>query len=187
MKKYTFWHGYHIYAIDDTTLQIPPSKKNLKVFGYNRNQHGKDEPLPSASLLYDVTQGLVVDSKTSDYGLNERDPVIEYLNTFLDIKPVGLHIVLFVRGYPLYDLFQHLIENYLYFVMRLSFSFNKLIINDSEDTITFYKPKPQKHSQALSCIHFRITDGRMEYLVTNIMEPTFCPNSFKELYFFRWG
>lgn len=27
----------------------------------------------------------------------------------------------------------------------------------------------------------------MEYLVTNIMEPSFCTNTFKELYFLRWG
>ena len=86
-----------------------------------------------------------------------------------------------------YELFEKLISNKLFFVMRLSLSFKKLIDKEDEDTIIVYHPKDKKRAFTLRAVHFSLPDGSTEYLVTNIISPDFKLETFKELYFLRWG
>lgn len=71
--------------------------------------------------------------------------------------------------------------------MRLSSSFNKLINAQKEDVLVQYQQKGRHLPLQLRCIHVHLTDGSMEYLVTNIMDTAFTVDTFKELYFLRWG
>lgn len=186
-NDFELWNGYHIYAIDGSTIQIPVSDENIDFWGSNPNQYGKEEPLASASLMYDVIEGIVIDSHIDKYRLNERTVAEKHIDFFMNLHITGKHLFLFDRGYPSYDLFSKMINNKLFFVMRLSASFKKLIQLDSCDSVVMYTPKGAKVPLKLRCVHFPVSDGSMEYLVTNITDPTFDIAVFKELYFLRWG
>lgn len=186
-KKQSLWHGYHIYAIDGSTIQIPVSDENIGFWGSNPNQYGIEEPLASASMLYDVMDGIIMDSLIGKYRLNERESANKHIDFFITQNICGKHVFLFDRGYPSYELFEKLISNKLFFVMRLSLSFKKLIDKQNEDTIIVYHPKGKKRALTLRTFHFLLPDGSIEYLVTNIISPDFKLETFKELYFLRWG
>lgn len=184
---FSLWNGYHIYAVDGSTIQIPPSEENINFWGSNPNQYGKDEPLASVSLLYDVMNDLVIDSYIGKYRLNERDAAERHLDFFTGLHLPGKHIFLFDRGYPSYDLFSKLMTRQLFFLMRLPSSFKNLINKEKEDILVQYQPKGRKLPLRLRCIHVQLPDGSMEYLVTNITDTAFTVNTFRELYFLRWG
>lgn len=186
-NAFSLWNGYHIYAIDGSTIQIPPSNENIDFWGSNPNQYGKDEPLASASLLYDVMNDIIVDSCIGKYRFNERDAAQKHIDFFMNLHLSGKHIFLFDRGYPSYDLFSKLMTHQLLFVMRLSSSFKKLINEEKEDVLVQYQQKSRHLPLQLRCIHVHLPDGSMEYLVTNIMDTGFTVDTFKELYFLRWG
>lgn len=186
-KTFSLWHGFHIYAVDGSTIQIPISKENIRFWGSNPNQYGIEEPLASTSLLYDVLEGIIVDAYIGEYRLNERTAACKHIDFFTRLNVAGSHIFLFDRGYPSYDLFQKLICCNLFFVMRLSKSFKKLIHTDNSDTSISYWPKGKKTPLSLRIIHLTLPDGTTEYLVTNITDLTFTLDTFKELYFLRWG
>ena len=186
-KKRSLWHGYHIYAIDGSTIQIPLSKENISFWGSNPNQSGIEEPLASASMLYDVMDGIIIDSMIGKYRLNEREYASKHIDYFINQNISGNHLFLFDRGYPSYELFETLISNNLFFVMRLSLSFKKLIDEQKEDTIISYRPKGKKHALSLRVINILLPDNSREYLVTNIISQELQAENFKELYFLRWG
>lgn len=167
-KKRSLWHGYHIYAIDGSTIQIPLSKENVSFWGSNPNQSGIEEPLASASMLYDVMDGIIIDSMIGKYRLNEREYASKHIDFFINQNISGNHLFLFDRGYPSYELFETLISNNLFFVMRLSLSFKKLIDEQKEDTIISYRPKGRKRALSLRVISILLPDNSREYLVTNI-------------------
>lgn len=183
----SLWNGYHVYAIDGSTIQIPPSEENINFWGSNPNQYGKEEPLASASLLYDVMNGIIVDGYIGQYRLNEREAAAKHIDFFINLHLRGKHIFLFDRGYPSYDLFSKLMSHQLLFVMRLSASFKKLIQVENEDAMVLYQQKNKCQPLQLRCVHFSLPDGSIGYLVTNIMNTAFTIDTFKELYFLRWG
>lgn len=78
MKRFYFrpadlrtWNGFHVYAIGGSTIQIPESKENYKVFGSNPNKTEKVSPLTSVSVLYDVMNDILVDVSLHFYRCNE--------------------------------------------------------------------------------------------------------------------
>lgn len=137
--------------------------------------------------MYDILEGIVIDSHIDKYRLNERESAEKHIDFFMNLHLTGKHLFLFDRGYPSYDLFAKMINNDLFFVMRLSTSFKKLIHLDSCDSVVMYKQKGCKVPLKLRCVHFPVADGSMEYLVTNITDTALDIAVFKELYFLRWG
>lgn len=61
------WNGFHIYAVDGSTIQIPESKENYEVFGGNPNKTKIISPLASASVLYDVINDILIDVSLHPY------------------------------------------------------------------------------------------------------------------------
>lgn len=61
------WNGFHIYAVDGSTIQIPESEENYEVFGGNPNKTEKVSPLASTSVLYDVMNDILVDVSFHSY------------------------------------------------------------------------------------------------------------------------
>lgn len=177
-KKRSLWHGYHIYAIDGSTIQIPLSKENISFWGSNPNQSGIEEPLASASMLYDVMDGITIDCIIGKYRLNEREYASKHIDYFINQN---------ISGNPSYELFETLILIIYSFVMRLSLSFKKLIDEQKEDTIISYRPKGKKRALSLRVISILLPDNSREYLVTNIISQELQAENFKELYFLRCG
>ena len=89
------WNGFHIYAVDGSTIQIPESKENYEVFGGNPNKTKIISPLASASVLYDVINDILIDVSLHPYRYNERESAKAHVD-FLPRFPNS--IILFDRA-----------------------------------------------------------------------------------------
>ena len=98
------WNDFHIYAIDGSTIQIPESEENYKIFGGNPNKTQIVSPLASVSVLYDVMNDILVDVSLHSYRYNER----ESAQSHIDFLPGFPNSILLVdRGYPSESMFRY--------------------------------------------------------------------------------
>lgn len=177
------WNGFHIYAVDGSTIQIPESEENYKVFGGNPNKTEKISPLASVSVLYDVMNDIMVDVSLCPYRSNERESAkkhMDYLPKFHD------SIIVFDRGYPSEDMFRFLNSRGVLFLMRVPKTFKKADL-EHEDVLFTYPASHDKESLTLRSINFLLEDGSTEHLVTNLMPEQLESEKFSELYRLRWG
>lgn len=182
-KFFNLWNGYHIYAVDGSTIQIPESKENLEHFGFNPNKNARDTPLASVSVLYDVMNDILVDATINPYRYNERTSAIEHMNHLPNSKNA---IVLFDRGYPSEALFRLLHQQGVFFLMRVPSTFKKAISSET-DTLFSYPAKKSEGVLTLRTITFTLENGTVERLVTNLMSSNLNVTQFGHLYALRWG
>jgi len=82
-------------------------------------------------------------------------------------------------------MFSFLDKKGLFFLMRVSSAFKLTKSTTSNDSVVQYKI--EKNLKELRVIKLELPDGSIEILVTNIFSKTIYLESFKELYFLRWG
>lgn len=182
-KGLRLWNGFHIYAVDGSTIQIPDSQENIESFGGNPNKTGKLSPLASVSVLYDVMNDILVDVTLNAYRYNERTSAkehIPFLPNFFN------SIILFDRGYPSEELFRFLHSQGTLFLMRLPKTFKKAVF-EQDDILFTYPAFESKEELTLRSLHFTLEDGSTEYLVTNLMPNQLEASQFSDLYQMRWG
>ena len=182
-KNTSLWNGFHLFAVDGTTIQIPVSDENLKTFGSNPNKYEKDTPLASVSALYDITNDILVDVNLKPYRFSERESAKLHMEYLPD---KARSIVIFDRGYPSENLFRFLQQRKIFFLMRVPKTFKKIIYDEADTLFTF--PSNKNFDEiTLRSIHFTLKSGKEEYLVTNLMPDQMPQSQFEALYFFRWG
>jgi len=179
------WNGFNVFAVDGTTLQVPDTSENIEYFGTSTNQSTTKTALASASALYDVLNDIVIDATISRYRTSERKMAKQHINSINNIKLLSNSIVIFDRGYPLYDMFNFLEENGLFFLMRVSSSYKIAESINSNDSLLNYKFGI--YSKEVRVIKVELPDGTVEVLLTNIFDKSITTTLFKELYFLRWG
>ena len=97
-------------------------KENVRVFGGNPNQTQKQSPLASVSVLYDVSNDVLVDVSLHSYRYSERESAKKHMKY---LSMVSNPIVLFDRGYPSETFFHFLqIETYRFLCVFLSHTRN---------------------------------------------------------------
>jgi hypothetical protein len=182
LKKFK---GYSVLAIDGSTIQLPTTDENCRVFGFNPNQTNKTESLATSSMIYDVLNDYIVDSKITEYQHPERQLALEHLSRLIELPFNDKTILLFDRGYPSFDMFE-LINNLGYrFIIRTSKSYTQISNINSLDSVMQYKDK-NGGTITLRAIKVLLPTGVYEYLATNIFDESFFVQDFKELYFLRW-
>ncbi len=177
------WNGFHVYAVDGTTIQIPESAENYNEFGGNPNKTGIISPLASASVLYDVLNDILVDVSLNSYRYNERTSAKEHMNF---LPGFSNSIIVFDRGYPSEDMFRFMDSRGVLFLMRIPKTFKKAVFEDNDSLFT-YPASDNKCPLTLRSINFVLDNGNTEYLVTNIMPEQMETERFTELYRLRWG
>lgn len=177
------WNGYHVYAVDGSTIQIPESEENLKFFGSNPNKNKRDTPLASVSVLYDVMNDILVDVMLKPYRYNERSAAQEHVTGSAIPRKT---VVLFDRGYPSESLFRFLNKQGIFFLMRVPKTFKKAI-STCTDTLFTYPAKKQEDTLTLRSIAFPLENGVTEQLVTNLLSSDLNVAQFGHLYSLRWG
>jgi Transposase DDE domain. len=182
-KNLRLWNGFHIYAVDGSTIQIPDSIENVESFGANPNKTGKLSPLASVSVLYDVMNDILVDVSLNAYRYNERRSVKEHI---LFLPKFSNSIILFDRGYPSEELFRFLHSQGILFLMRLPRTFKKAVF-EQDDILFTYPAFKSEEELTLRSLHFTLDDGSTEYLVTNLMPEQLEVSQFSDLYQKRWG
>lgn len=177
------WNGFHIYAVDGSTIQIPESEENYRVFGGNPNKTEKVSPLASVSVLYDVMNDILADVSLHPYRYNEREAAKKHMDFLPDFSK---SIIVFDRGYPSENMFRFLNSRGILFLMRVPKTFKKGI-SEQDDAMFTYPASHDKETLTLRSIHLLLDDGSTEYLVTNLMPEQLEAENFPELYRLRWG
>ena len=184
-KNLNTWNGFNILAIDGTSLQVPDTEECGKYFGLSSNQNKTRTAVATASALYDVLNDIIVDARITKYKTSERYIAKQHIEVLVNIIPSKNSIVIFDRGYPSYDMFDHLNDKGLLFLMRVSTSFKLVQSIDSDDSILEYKLKGE--IKKVRVLRIKLSEDVTEVLVTNIYDEKITTIEFKELYFLRWG
>ena len=184
-KNLNTWNGFNILAIDGTSLQVPDTEECGKYFGLSSNQNKTRTTVATASALYDVLNDIIVDARITKYKTSERYIAKQHIEVLVNRIPSKNSIVIFDRGYPSYDMFDHLNDKGLLFLMRVSTSFKLVQSIDSDDSILEYKLKGE--IKKVRVLRIKLSEDVTEVLVTNIYDEKITTIEFKELYFLRWG
>ena len=184
-KNLTTWNGFNILAVDGTSLQVPDTEECGEYFGLSNNQNNTRTAVATASALYDVLNDIIVDARITKYKTSERYIAKQHIEVLANRIPSKNSIVIFDRGYPSYDMFDHLNDKGLLFLMRVSTSFKLVQSIDSDDSILEYKLKGE--IKKVRVLKIKLSEDVTEVLVTNIYDEKITTIEFKELYFFRWG
>jgi len=184
--EYELWNGYRLSAIDGTSIELPNTELLRKEFGHAKNQHATGAVArASASCIFDVINKIVIKSKIDRYNTSERKMAEEMILEMIKTSSM-MELILFDRGYPGSELISKLIENNVYFLMRLSSkSFKTLIKADKQDQ--FIEIKYNKKLYTARVVRFFLESGVEEILITNLFDESLKIQDFKELYFKRWG
>ena len=185
------WHGYHLFAVDGSKIELPNSESNFDFFGKmftipDSNGHKKYYTQGLASIIYDVLEDYIVHASLHPYLASERAAAKEHLNNLEELNIYDDSVVIFDRGYYSDKLFSHCVAHDHFCVMRLK---EKLNISrkalEKGDLITTIdigdKKAPESIKIRVICV--QLPDGSNEFLATNIFDKSITPEMFRELYF----
>lgn len=181
------WHGFHVLAVDGTTLQMPQTKQNLEVFGASSNQTDVRFAIASASLLYDTLNDILLDAKINSYSYGERLFAKEHLSAFSCLNLPLSPLFVFDRGYPCVELCRNLQKRGYSFVMRIKKNTPAIKkMKEKDGWISYGNPYPKGNQVRVRALRILLSSGEEEYLITNLSDPNITLESFRELYFLRW-
>lgn len=180
------WNGYHLFAIDGSTQELPSSESIFKEFG---KQSDKKNPklfwsMGLASILYDVLDDVIVDAGLERQFFSEREFSFRHMARLIDLDLEKDSIVIFDRGYYSYETFETWVRSGCNVLMRLK-NPNSLCNYDEKDAPVVITC-PDKTEIMCRVIEYPLPTGEVEYLITNVMDPGISSDSFGELYFNRW-
>ena len=105
-------------AIDGSELMLPKNKETVKEYGeYTTNFMNKKIVLARLSKSYDVLNELTLDARLSNKKTGEHD----LANLHLERLAKG-DLLLYDRGYPLYNLFRNALDAGCQFRARVAVS-----------------------------------------------------------------
>jgi hypothetical protein len=178
------YKGYRLLSIDGTILEINNTESLREKFGYIENQSMK-VARARASGLYDVENDMIIASVISHYKTGERVAAQDLINK-LDDLGVSNDLILFDRGYPSRELISFIESKNTKYLMRVSSTFLKEIVN-TKDQDQVIERKYEKKIIKMRVLKFQLDSGITETLITNLFDTSFNISDFKELYFKRWG
>lgn len=183
------WHGYHLFAIDGSKLELPNSKSNFDFFGemFGYPDSSRRFTMGLASIVYDVLDDYIVHASFHRYLASERAAAIEHLK---NLEVLGIYndsIVIFDRGYYSENLFRYCVSHNHLCLIRLKENYT-LSRKTSGDTIMTLPGNPKNNTQDIDIriIEVILDDGTKEYLATNLFDTSINKDMFRELYFCRW-
>lgn len=188
------WHGFRLLAVDGSTLRLPRYPGLEGHFGVQ----ARGPLLARASMLYDLSQELILDFQLGAYCISERELAIAHLHA----AEAG-DLILYDRGYPAFWLMAMHRQQGREFCMRLpgaSFAAAEPFWTReaTSEIITLTATSEQRREcrqQGLSTDPIRLRlvrvplqGGETEVLATTVLEEERLPaRLFKALYHRRWG
>lgn len=109
------WHGFHLVAIDGSTLKVPQNSQCKEYFGTLPIRQAEPRALARVSQCFDVLNNITRDAIIDSLHIGERDLVLRHC---AHLTPKDL--ILLDRGYPAYWLFRFIMEKGIHFCARLS-------------------------------------------------------------------
>lgn len=200
------WHGMSVIAFDGSKYQLPASDEIREYFdptsGLECRKKGRGHyPLCLVSTAFDVFRRIpIARTVVPNTQSNERDQAIKLIEK---IPPNNL--LLFDRGYPSYDLIQHLNSSYHGFFLfrcRTSSTFHAVqdfIQSGKKESILYLTPSKRYQNKVgiavyrnlkplkLRVIRMDSPAGESSVLLTNLMDRRRHSRAeITKLYFRRW-
>lgn len=188
--------GFRVLAVDGTCITLPTTKELEDLYGKSTNQNQAYTVQARASVLYDLSNRLALNSILSHIDIGERELALQQLQ---HCKKGDL--VIYDRGYPSYDLFHEHNEMNVAFVIRAKSNFNSvasvfLKSGKTSQVVEFFpgqrmdltgKTYNKNTPIKVRLIRIELTGGETELLITSLTDSKKYKHSiFKELYFRRW-
>lgn len=211
INNYKRYKGYRLLGVDGSVISLPITEEIKRHFGTidDENKRGK-VPLGQASMLYDIENEMILDSKISEYKSSERTMAEEHIRVLGEEYSGGARdLIIFDRGYPSIYLLC-LLEKYgMKYVMRVNNVFlketNEFInkrekeedvveveltrarLNKKEKLKRVLEVIEEKKTLKIRIVRLELSTGDSEYLITNLTKEEESREELKELYIKRWG
>jgi hypothetical protein len=182
------WRGKErVFAIDGSKIQLPNSSSNYKTFGemFSRLNPAKRWSLALISVIYDVTNDYICHGLIRPYLSSERAAAIDHCKSLEALGFLKGSVLVFDRGYFSETMFRYFANNGYFCVMRLKEDY-RLSKSCNGDTTSFLGKEGEEKIK-IRVLAIDLGNGTTEYLATNLFNPDYTREDFKELYFLRWG
>lgn len=190
-KDLKYWRKkYLLFAVDGSTIILPNHKSLSEEFDRSEKE-SKKYYQGRASIMYDVLNNIIVDSKLVSIKKGERKLLTEHIKEANEIKEVKekRRIIIADRGYNGYDVFKELIELKESFVFRMPIDSNivtDFVESKEEDKVVELKKTDKDDGIKVRMIKIKLKTG-IEVIFTNLFDKSIKISDFKELYKLRWG
>jgi len=139
-----------------------------------------------ASGIYDVENDKMIAATITHSKTGERAIAVELIEK---MKEMGLKndLILFDRGYPSTALISYLENSGVKYLMRVSTSFLKIVVETKEEDQEVEIIGEKGNLIKVRVVRFMLDSDIEEILVTNLSREEFSAEDLKVLYFKRWG
>ena len=179
------WHSYHLFGIDGTRLNLPCTQELKDIYGVQTSQ-GAPQVQALVSCLYDLLNGMIVDTRFNGCKSSERDAAKEMIE-FFDTEKYGNPVFIMDRGYPSAELIDAIVQAGHKFVMRCSTEFLRSMKLPKQDNVFEHKFAKLKEKVKIRVVKVALSSGDTEYLATNLFDTDLTEEDFRDLYHTRWG
>lgn len=173
------FHGYRLFAIDGTTVQLKNVPELKEHFGAKTPCEG--EVFARMSIIFDVLNEFIVDAELAPFQKGERQMAVEGVKRISGQAEKCLYLM--DRGYWSPELYAEIIESGNAFLARVPNGVTTEIRSGAERISIEYQGK----TYWLRCKRFILNSGETETLVTNLTEDKLSAEEMEELYHLRWG
>lgn len=188
---------FRVLAVDGSKITLPFTEELKISFGESKNQTNTSIVQARSSVLYDVLNGLVLDSVLENIKTGERELALSHKSHWKEND-----LIIYDRGYPSYDFKYEHIKSKIDYLIRVQKNHSKIvssfILSEKRTLIVDVFPQ-EKHtfegkdydkttSIKVRLVRVDLPGGEIEILMTSLLDSQIYPsNIFKELYFLRWG
>jgi hypothetical protein len=175
---------FRLCVFDGSYISLDNASELLEHFG------GKgpncDCAMALASLCYDPLNNIILDGGLYPSDTSERHAAKNHFEAISLLPlPKGVHnLYIADRGYPSKELFAHMIDNEMFFFMRVRAKLNPdidLVVNKKK-----VKFKYNGKTYSVRVFNISLSSGEKEILVTNLPDRYISYEEAGELYFSRW-
>ena len=168
--KYYLWNDYHLFAVDGPQIHRAYSIK--ETYGsQGDSRYEKRHYMGQGSVLYDVSQDIIIDAQIEHCLFSERKLAKQHLQKLKGMNISQNALIIFDRGYYSVDLYNYIISLGFHCLMRIKKQCTSLTQEKSDDEFIDHP----KLDGTVRTIKVPLSSGETEYLVTDITDPAFTP------------
>jgi len=175
------WHGYRVWAIDGSKMQLPSDAELREIFGKAGRSGGGSAVTAQSSCMYDVLNDIIADAYLEPLDTDERTLCLRHLKHLCGMESFEKELVIMDRGYASAELIEAFLKANVRFLMRVRKKFNIDI-----DAMPVGDHRYMLGEIPIRVIKFYLPSGEIETLITDLFDKRMGGNAFKALYFKRW-
>jgi hypothetical protein len=191
------FRGFRVLASDSSIITLPFTEELKSRYGIAVNAVRLDVVQARTSVLYDVLNGLALDTELDHVNTSERDLALRHTHQWKSND-----LIIYDRGYPSFGFIYEHIRLGVDCLIRAKTKHSPAIVafvnSGKRSLITTLYPNQdrsfkgknynRKSSIQVRFLRIDLPGGETEVLITTLLDSQKHPAKiFKELYFMRWG